>query len=90
VLAAMLVPVGIAYAVASGLPVCILAGIARPGFVTELLSKPIRNWPCNRTRHHRVPVRRLAHFFPTVGAAVSSYLEINDVAWEDWEDQAKR
>jgi high affinity sulfate transporter 1 len=29
-------------------------------------------------------------FFPTVGAAVSSYLEINDVEWEDWEDQAKR
>ena len=30
------------------------------------------------------------YFFPTVGAAVSSYLEINDVEWEDWEDQAKR
>jgi high affinity sulfate transporter 1 len=29
-------------------------------------------------------------FFPTVGAAVSSYLEIYDVEWEDWEDQAKR
>ncbi|MGY3617578.1 SulP family inorganic anion transporter [Bradyrhizobium sp. USDA 10063] len=30
-------------------------------------------------------------FFPTVGAAVSTYLEINsDVAWEDWEDQAAR
>jgi high affinity sulfate transporter 1 len=29
-------------------------------------------------------------FFPTIGAAVSSYLEINDVEWEDWEDQAKR
>jgi high affinity sulfate transporter 1 len=27
-------------------------------------------------------------FFPTIGAAVSSYLEINDVVWEDWEDQA--
>jgi high affinity sulfate transporter 1 len=28
-------------------------------------------------------------FFPTVGAAVSSYLEINDdVEWEDWEDRA--
>jgi high affinity sulfate transporter 1 len=27
-------------------------------------------------------------FFPTIGAAVSSYLEINkDVEWEDWEDQ---
>jgi MFS superfamily sulfate permease-like transporter len=25
-------------------------------------------------------------FFPTIGAAVSSYLEINDVEWEDWED----
>jgi high affinity sulfate transporter 1 len=30
------------------------------------------------------------YFFPTVGAAVSSYLEINDVEWEDWEDPAKR
>jgi len=28
------------------------------------------------------------YFFPTIGAAVSSYLEINDVEWEDWEDQA--
>ena len=28
------------------------------------------------------------YFFPTVGAAVSRYLEINsDVLWEDWEDQ---
>jgi high affinity sulfate transporter 1 len=26
------------------------------------------------------------YFFPTIGAAVSSYLEINDVEWEDWED----
>jgi len=30
------------------------------------------------------------YFFPTIGAAVSSYLEINDVEWEDWEDQAER
>ena len=30
------------------------------------------------------------YFFPTIGAAVSSYLEVNDVEWEDWEDQAKR
>jgi high affinity sulfate transporter 1 len=30
-------------------------------------------------------------FFPTVGAAVSSYLEVhNDVEWEDWEDQPQR
>ncbi|MGX9430357.1 MULTISPECIES: SulP family inorganic anion transporter [Bradyrhizobium] len=30
-------------------------------------------------------------FFPTVGAAVSTYLEINnDVEWEDWEDQDGR
>ena len=28
------------------------------------------------------------YFFPTIGAAVSSYLEINPVEWEDWEDQA--
>ena len=27
-------------------------------------------------------------FFPTVGAAVSSYLENNDVEWVDWEDEA--
>jgi len=25
-------------------------------------------------------------FFPTIGAAVSSYLDINNVEWEDWED----
>ena len=30
------------------------------------------------------------YFFPTVGAAVSRYLEINsDVHWEDWEDQIR-
>jgi MFS superfamily sulfate permease-like transporter len=29
-------------------------------------------------------------FFPTVGAAVSGYLEVHDVEWEDWEDRAKR
>jgi high affinity sulfate transporter 1 len=30
------------------------------------------------------------YFFPTVGAAVSRYLEANsDVEWQDWEDQAK-
>jgi MFS superfamily sulfate permease-like transporter len=29
------------------------------------------------------------YFFPTIGVAVSRYLEINNVAWEDWEDQAK-
>jgi high affinity sulfate transporter 1 len=29
-------------------------------------------------------------FFPTIGAAVSHYLEVHDVEWEDWEDQAKR
>jgi high affinity sulfate transporter 1 len=27
-------------------------------------------------------------FFPTVGAAVSRYLEENDVEWVDWEDEA--
>jgi len=27
------------------------------------------------------------YFFPTIGAAVSSYLETNnDVEWQDWED----
>jgi high affinity sulfate transporter 1 len=30
------------------------------------------------------------YFFPTVGAAVSRYLEVNDVDWEDWEDRPKR
>jgi len=30
------------------------------------------------------------YFFPTIGSAVSSYLKINDVEWEDWEEQAKR
>jgi MFS superfamily sulfate permease-like transporter len=29
-------------------------------------------------------------FFPTIGAAVSGYLEVHDVEWEDWEDQGKR
>ncbi|QOZ68811.1 SulP family inorganic anion transporter [Bradyrhizobium arachidis] len=28
------------------------------------------------------------YFFPTIGVAVSRYLEINNVEWEDWEDQA--
>jgi high affinity sulfate transporter 1 len=32
-----------------------------------------------------------SYFFPTIGAAVSSYLETNkDVDWQDWEDQAER
>jgi len=26
-------------------------------------------------------------FFPTLGAAVASYLEANDVEWQDWEDK---
>jgi high affinity sulfate transporter 1 len=30
-----------------------------------------------------------SYFFPTVGSAVSSYLEINKVEWKDWEDQVK-
>jgi MFS superfamily sulfate permease-like transporter len=29
------------------------------------------------------------YFFPTIGAAVSSYLETHDVEWEDWQDQVK-
>jgi high affinity sulfate transporter 1 len=29
-------------------------------------------------------------FFPTIGAAVSRYLELNHVEWEDWEDQPER
>jgi hypothetical protein len=28
------------------------------------------------------------YFFPTIGVAVSRYLEINNVEWEDWEDRA--
>ncbi len=27
------------------------------------------------------------YFFPTIGAAVSSYLEVHDVEWSDWEDR---
>ena len=27
------------------------------------------------------------YFFPTIGVAVSRYLEANNVEWEDWEDQ---
>ena len=37
------------------------------------------------------PVRRGSatfSFFPTVGAAVGSYLETHDVGWTDWEDRA--
>lgn len=30
------------------------------------------------------------YFFPTIGAAVSCFVETYDVAWEDWEDQNKR
>src|SRR3954471_14525180 len=30
------------------------------------------------------------YFFPTIGAAVSSFLKTNEVEWEDWEDQAER
>jgi len=29
------------------------------------------------------------YFFPTIGVAVSRYLEINNVEWEDWEEQTK-
>jgi high affinity sulfate transporter 1 len=31
-----------------------------------------------------------SYFFPTVGVAVSSYLDINKVEWDDWEDQPRR
>jgi high affinity sulfate transporter 1 len=31
-----------------------------------------------------------SYFFPTIGVAVSRYLEINNVEWDDWEDQPKR
>jgi high affinity sulfate transporter 1 len=30
------------------------------------------------------------YFFPTIGAAVSRYLEVHDVEWRDWDDKAKR
>ena len=29
-------------------------------------------------------------FFPTIGAAVASYLKANNVEWEDWEDTQPR
>jgi MFS superfamily sulfate permease-like transporter len=29
------------------------------------------------------------YFFPTIGVAVSRYLETNNVEWEDWEDRTK-
>src|SRR5689334_7295723 len=29
-----------------------------------------------------------ASFFPTIGSAVSDYLETHDVEWEDWEDRS--
>jgi high affinity sulfate transporter 1 len=29
------------------------------------------------------------YFFPTIGSAVSRYLEVNNVAWDDWEDEVK-
>jgi high affinity sulfate transporter 1 len=31
-----------------------------------------------------------SYFFPTIGVAVSRYLALNDVEWEDWDDQPKR
>jgi high affinity sulfate transporter 1 len=30
-----------------------------------------------------------SYFFPTIGVAVSRYLEVNHVEWDDWEDQPK-
>jgi high affinity sulfate transporter 1 len=30
-----------------------------------------------------------SYFFPTIGVAVSRYLEVNNVEWDDWEDQTK-
>src|ERR1700730_3381035 len=30
-----------------------------------------------------------SYFFPTLGSAVSRYLEVNNVEWEDWEEQEK-
>jgi hypothetical protein len=27
-------------------------------------------------------------FFPTIGEAVSAYLEAHDIEWQDWEDSA--
>jgi MFS superfamily sulfate permease-like transporter len=30
-----------------------------------------------------------SYFFPTIGAAVSSFVETYDVEWEDWEDHTK-
>jgi high affinity sulfate transporter 1 len=30
-----------------------------------------------------------AFFFPTIGSAVSTYLKINNVEWDDWEDQVE-
>ena len=30
-----------------------------------------------------------AFFFPTIGSAVSTYLKINKVEWEDWEDEVE-
>lgn len=30
-----------------------------------------------------------AYFFPTIGSAVSSYLKVNNVEWEDWEDRVE-
>jgi hypothetical protein len=30
-----------------------------------------------------------SYFFPTIGSAVSRYLEVNNVEWKDWEDQEK-
>jgi MFS superfamily sulfate permease-like transporter len=29
-----------------------------------------------------------ANFFPTIGAAVSRFVETHDVEWKDWEDEA--
>lgn len=48
------------------------------------LKDPVKD----KLRRLGVSERLGENYFPTIGVAVSRYLKIHDVAWEDWEDQA--
>ncbi len=50
------------------------------------MKTPVKEW----LRHYELEAKiGRERFFSTVGAAVKSYLETNDVEWVDWEDAAE-
>jgi len=81
-LTTMLVPVGIAYAVASGVPGIYGLYATIVALLAYALFGPSRILVLG-------PDSALAEaaFFPTLGAAVSGYLSTYPVEWLDWEDQ---